>query len=234
MQSGRANSIFTSQEVLISCSSLRTLDVKAFIDQKKEQRINVTSDFINHLLVSIKKDVVKKADLLVSLIKKRASRATTAELICAILLNRRYRRGKREDNNPAMIYQKITKRIKEKRPIQLTISLFPCKIPNRLKAAGNLPDLAEVASLARLAEIAIAVSSIYKFGLEVIVLTDGKRFQDVLDFDSEILMHYRKQLNRIVEVLGLEKHIKLIEYVQFLNEHLPLEKLDEKNINIMN
>lgn len=228
MKTSPVNSIFTSQEVLISCSSLRTIDISAFLNEKEEHGLYLNEKAMVQIIENFKCDMFENAQRVAANIANRYQNKSLAEQIREILLNRRYKRGKRKENNPRMLLQKIVKCLTEHKPVQLTISLFPCKIPNRLKAAGHLPDLAEVASIARIAEIGLSVAQLYEPGLEVIVLTDGMRFKHVLEFDLNILARYQQQLRKIVQALDVDRYVKLVEYMSFLKKHLPKEKLQEK------
>ena len=71
-------------------------------------------------------------------------------MVVEVLMARRYRGGTRESSGFDILYQKVSDRIKENLPIRLTISLFPCKIPNLLKSADLLPDLADLASFGKI------------------------------------------------------------------------------------
>lgn len=223
------NRIFTQQEELISCSSLRKINTEAFLCQDEERSVTITPRSIDSLFQTFKQNAVQNAQRIARNVLKQNPTASIEDLITNILLNRRYRRGKKQDNSPDMIHRLVKKRIADCNPIQLTISLFPCKIPNRLKSASHLPDLAEVASLARLAEIGHAVSNIYKPGVQIIILTDGQRFMHSLNFDIAILKKYQRQLNKILKALEVERYITILDYKNFLDKKVPRKILCEKN-----
>lgn len=230
MKSNLSQNIFTTQEVLISCSSLRKINIDAFKAESEEPKYFVSDNFSYIIFEQIKKDVKKNSKRIANNVRLRNPNATQTELVVNILLNRRYRRGKKEDNNAQMIHDKVESYINRSKPIQLTISLFPCKIPNRLKTAGSMPDFAEVISLARLAEISNAIKQIYKPGAQFIVLTDGKRFQNILNFEPEIIKLYQLQLKNMLSALDVGDTVILFDYIEFLHTNLPKNIITEKNI----
>ncbi len=220
--------IFTRQEALISCSSLRTLDTSVFRAAREEVSLSIFDDSVEILFSNFRRNMEDSARRIAQNVRKQFPQADRGELVTQILMNRRYRRGKRHDNCLDMIRDMVARRMSKNEPVQVTISLFPCKIPNRLKSAGVLPDLAEVASLARLSEIGRAVSFIYPPGAKVVVLTDGRRFEHIMNFDGEKIVRYQEQMERIVSKLGVGDYVTLIDYVGFLEKNLSSEKISEK------
>lgn len=222
------NTIFSKPEVLISCSSLRNLSVDKLVPLSEEKPVFIDENETSLLLRNIRIDILKNAHKTSEQIYSRHPKESIDKLIVNILLSRRYKRGSRANNDPEMILDKVQKRIQNNQPIQLTISLFPCKIPNRLKSAGYSPDLAEIASISRLAEVCIAIKQIYDPGAEIIVLTDGKRFQDIMGFPKTIINQYQLALIKMPTLLGVSQYVKLIDYVDFLKQNLSPAKIKDK------
>ncbi|MEY8041112.1 L-tyrosine/L-tryptophan isonitrile synthase family protein [Saccharopolyspora cebuensis] len=91
--------------------------------------------------------------------------------------------------------------LRQDRPIDVVLLGFPVKqCLNRLKAAGPLPDLAELGGLARLRELQRAVSAIHPPGLHFNILSDGRHFRSRPPAITEA---YRRKLREYVELVGI-------------------------------
>lgn len=224
--------IFSKNEVLISCSSLRSIDLKTS-KLVTEEKANIAIDDKSFLLLSEKlnKLIEKNSFKTAERVKKKfwnGKKTDLNRMIVEVLMARRYRGGTRESSGFDILYQKVSDRTKGNLPIRLTISLFPCKIPNLLKNAGLLPDLADFASLARLKEICLAVKHIYPVGAKFIVLMDGYRFKEILNFPDEIINKYQETLQLFSRHLNLEGCVELVDYTETLDKLLPEETKFEK------
>lgn len=215
--------IFGKQEVLISCSSLGGLFATVFSPELHSKSQSINQEQFDQLVANLKNELVKRSQQQASNILARLTVAGTKninEIIREILLARRYRSGVRESNNPEGLLKLIEAKVAKQLPIELTISLYPCKIPNPLKTAGKLPDLGDLASLARLIEIAMTVKQVYKPGARVIVLMDGGRFEHILDFPKENITSYQEQLRKFLSVLEGEEYVELLDYMDLINQQL--------------
>lgn len=73
--------------------------------------------------------------------------------------------------------------------IQMVLPAFPCKSPNAVsKVLGKLPDRGEELALLRLEAFCQEVSSYYPPGCEVVIMTDGKVFADLIG--AEVLLSF--------------------------------------------
>lgn len=230
--------IFSKGEILISCSSLRGLDLKMLnFDEISNSVLKINNSTLKLLCEKIISTVEQNSQKMSEMIYKRYSNGKKTDInkiILEILLARRYRGGKREDRDPELLYSKIKERTTKKLPIRLTISLYPCKIPNPLKSGGEFPDLGELISLARLKEIALSVEKIYSPGLKIIVLLDGFRFKKILHYSTKKIISYQSVLFKMLHSIDGEKYIELNDYNEVLNNNISKDELIKKNKLYMN
>lgn len=226
--------IFTTNEVLISCSSLRSLNLKNMVRNIKmpmgELWINKIE--IMGLLDNLKKQSIRKALNIAKCINNKYFGKQDVEIISNkivnVLLNRRYRRGTIESNSPNLLLSKCKYFVENNKPLEMNISLFPCKIPNKFKTFGPLPDLADVLSLLRLYEICMAVKNVYKNGIKFCIFMDGYRFKDICRFSDENIKIYQKYLKKIMKWIKLDEDIELLDYIDFLDKKLPNKLKEDK------
>lgn len=227
--------IFTTNEVLISCSSLRNLNLENMIHNRK---IPIDNLWINKnemikLLNNLKKQSFKKALNIAECVNNKYFGKQNVEIISNkivnVLLNRRYRRGTIESNSPNLLLSKCKYFVENDKPLEMNISLFPCKIPNKFKTFGPLPDLADVLSLLRLYEICVAVRNVYKNGIKFCIFMDGYRFKDICRFSDENIKIYQKYLKKFMKWIKLDEDIELLDYINFLDKKLPNKLKEDKN-----
>jgi len=222
--------IFSKEEVLISCSSLNNLNFSSK-KEKVSKKFFISEKEATIVIGNIKECIKLESDRIAGLVLKNNKKEKISELILDVLLNRRYRRGSRESNNPNQILRKSNKKIKNKKPIELNISLFPCKIPNILKTDGELPDLAELLSIARLKEISLSVKRIYPLGLKFIVLLDGLRFEEICYFNKNRIETYQNKISDFLKFIDPECDIEFQDYIKLLRSSLSKETLNILNEN---
>ena len=222
--------IFSEQEVLISCSSLQGLKLEEASFYGQKESLAISKSELLKLIDRIKIDIEAAAKKTADMISRRqiGGTADINRIITEILLSRRYRGGRRELRNPKLLYRKIRIFTKSNRPIQLTISLFPCKIPNALKTEGPLPDLADLISLARLVEISKSVKNVYQPGLKIIVLMDGNRFRKLMNFPQVIINIYQKHIYTFLKIINGEAHVYLEDYENLIARKLGNSYLRKK------
>lgn len=223
--------IFSKNEVLISCSSLKNLyDYNLLVDSiPSNVYYHGNLSLIELIARNISAGIHQKAKKIAELEKNKTVNADVAQLVVNIFLNRRYRRGDR-NGKESVFYNKCKNRIQKRLPIEFTISLFPCKIPNVLKTDGPLPDLAELLSLGRLIEICLAIREIYQPGANIIVLMDGFRFKDICYFEKSVISNYQDRLKKLLSLLDDNNCVILNDYMIFLDElsHSDRQSIKEK------
>ena len=74
----------------------------------------------------------------------------------------------------------------------------------------------------------MAVKYIYPVGAKFIVLMDGYRFKQILNFPDEIINKYQTTLLLFSKHLNLEGYVELVDYVKTLDKFLPEEIKFEK------
>lgn len=89
------------------------------------------------------------------------------------------------------------------RPITLVLPAFPGKSPNPAKVLGTRPDMGERLALSFLNELCERIRRRYAPGARIILCSDGRVFSDVIGMDEDAVTAYRRQLDQMIEELGL-------------------------------
>jgi hypothetical protein len=158
------------------------------------------------------------------------SQVGVAEFITEVMFDRQYQRGPRESCSRRALCQKVTQRIASGSPIEMVIPALPFKFSSPLKSRGRLPDLAEVNFILGLYEIAATIEVIYREARPDIkgplaaftVVSDGSRFNRLVDESDDSIEGYRTRLNLWIRRLALERYITLVDYRFLLQNRLPV------------
>ncbi len=153
----------------------------------------------------------------------------SAEFITEVMFDRQFRRGPRETCSRAALRSRVAERIAAGAPIQMAIPALPYKLSSPLKNRGQLPDLAEANFLLGLYEIAAAVEVLYREAsprhsgpmASFTVISDGSRFNKLLNESELVLEAYRNELTQWVSRLHLNGYVEVIDYQLLLRHRLP-------------
>lgn len=95
--------------------------------------------------------------------------------------------------------RQVISAIEKRQPITFVLPAFPAKSPNPAKVLGTLPDMAERLSLEFLNSLCKQIQKIYSPGAEVILCSDGRVFNDVLDIDDSDVTNYQQELALLIK-----------------------------------
>ncbi|KAJ5642941.1 transferase family protein [Penicillium longicatenatum] len=110
--------------------------------------------------------------------------------------------------------------------IQACLPAFPFKSANKVyKVLGSLPDMAEKLALERLNTICIRIEEIYSPGAEIVIISDGITYNDLLCISDQETWMYGEALRKMVVEKGFN-NIYFSRIRDLLDFPLP-EKLNE-------
>jgi L-tyrosine isonitrile synthase len=95
--------------------------------------------------------------------------------------------------------QQVISAIKNRQPITFVLPAFPAKSPNPAKVLGTLPDMAERLSLEFLNNLCKQIQKIYSPGAKVILCSDGRVFNDVIDINDSDVTQYQQELDTLIK-----------------------------------
>lgn len=93
---------------------------------------------------------------------------------------------------------KIGSMFMQRKPLLFLLPAFPAKSPNPEKTAGVFPDLGERLALRQLNEICQRIDSIYPFGVEMKICSDGRVFSDLVRVAEPDVDAYAAGIERII------------------------------------
>lgn len=97
-----------------------------------------------------------------------------------------------------LLEQNIESFVSNHEPLQFILPGFPCKSPNqKSKSFSRLPDYGEVIAIERLDRFCADLREVYSPGAEVVILSDGTTFNDVVQVSSEDKNAYRQALRTL-------------------------------------
>lgn len=95
--------------------------------------------------------------------------------------------------------RQVISAIENRQPITFVLPAFPAKSPNPAKVLGTTPDMAERLSLEFLNNLCKQIQKIYTPGAEVILCSDGRVFNDVLDINDSDVTDYQQELEILLK-----------------------------------
>jgi hypothetical protein len=102
----------------------------------------------------------------------------------------------------------IDRCVRAGRRVQLTVMAFPFKVPNPAKAGPRqMPDLAELAALARLSRLNAKAKSLYPPGLEIHIIHDGSYIADIFGIPLQEVRAYERYFARLVHAAGADSFL---------------------------
>ncbi len=114
--------------------------------------------------------------------------------------------------------QKISKFVLKNKPIQFVFQGFPFKCHNPVETLRRTPDLGELASLQRLADINETVRQIYPPGVKFTVLTEGGTYKNLFGASQNELEIYQKRCEYFSELIGGSNCIKFIDFLDLVED----------------
>lgn len=123
-------------------------------------------------------------------------------------------------------FDKMTKLIDERKPLIFVLPAFPAKSPNRNKTYDIFPDLGERLALTFLNQICNEIKAFYPFGAEVVICSDGRVFNDLLQIKDAEVNAYSQQIAEIlrndqlenIHIFSLDDYYKDMSYELMRNE----------------
>lgn len=156
--------------------------------------------------------------------------------ITEALFDKQFLRGARETCCRQTIAAKIKAIVEAGDAITMVIPALPFKFSSPLKSRGPDPDLGEINFLLTLVEIVWTVENIYRAArpgargafARFIVVSDGSRFNEIVGEPTERLQQYRNGIEQMINALGIEDHVKIVDYLEVLKFGLPEPLLQAK------
>lgn len=92
---------------------------------------------------------------------------------------------------------------------------FPCKSSNtKTKVLGRLPDKGEELALENLNNICEEIKNIYDEGANVLIVSDGRVFSDLINVSDEDITNYHEELKR----MNLNKYVSFVNLEDLMQE----------------
>lgn len=110
----------------------------------------------------------------------------------------------------AVFFEKLASFIDNNKKLEFILPAFPAKSPNPEKTAGYLPDLGEKLSLNFINTLCEKISTIYKPGADIIICSDGRVFNDLVNVSNKSVTAYRQEIEKIITQDSL-KHLKMYD-----------------------
>lgn len=161
-----------------------------------------------------------------------------AESITEIMFDPHYQREPKNSCSRQLLCSKVRDRIEAGAPIEMAIPALPFKFSSPLKTRGQLPDLADLNFILELYEIAASIELVYQEArpdlrgralVRFTVISDGSRFNDIVNESDSIVARYRSQLALWIERLQLDSYINILDYRSLFQEKLPACAAEQKS-----
>eukprot|EP01096_Ripella_sp_DP13-Kostka_P001247 TRINITY_DN1149_c1_g1_i1.p1 TRINITY_DN1149_c1_g1~~TRINITY_DN1149_c1_g1_i1.p1 ORF type:complete len:496 (+),score=199.44 TRINITY_DN1149_c1_g1_i1:121-1608(+) len=82
--------------------------------------------------------------------------------------------------------------------ILMVLPAFPCKSPNLKKVLGTMPDGGEETAIKILSDLAVEIEKVYAPGCQIVIMSDGRVFADLVGVDDETVSQYEAEMNQLI------------------------------------
>lgn len=89
-------------------------------------------------------------------------------------------------------------------PIVMVLPAFPAKSSNEQKTLGPLPDFGELLALKKLNRTCEAIRKIYAPGAAIIICSDGRVFNDLVQVSDENVNKYQTSIQDMIKKFGFQ------------------------------
>lgn len=152
----------------------------------------------------------------------------TAQVITEVMFDRQYRAEPLRSCSRELLCGTVAERVEAGSPIEMVVPALPFKFSSPLKTRGPLPDLAELNFILGLNEIVSTVEQIYRAArpdlqgplARFTVVSDGSRYNKLVNEPDSVVERYRNRLGVWVERLRLDEHITILDYRSLLRDSM--------------
>lgn len=135
------------------------------------------------------------------------------------------------NNNREEFIKRIVPTIQDKSRLLFVLPGFPFKDQNRFRVPfdANMPDMAEISFMIRLYNLTQTMYQVHPYGVDVVILTDGKLYGEIFGVPEEMVSSYMKRLIMYRNRLNLQGTISFI----CLKELIDRSSIDSKAWDIV-
>lgn len=174
-------------------------------DFDRVERIELSAGQTQSMVDAIVDDSTRAAARIAAGVRHAVGSGTDPESVGAavhrVLTRGRFLKGSRSLLDVPTVVSLVRQAVRAGAPVRLVTRGFPFKqYDSGLKAAGRLPDLAELGGLVRLWELVAAITACYPPGVDLWVRQDGGYHRPRAETDIEA---YTEGLRRLQAQLGL-------------------------------
>ncbi len=150
------------------------------------------------------------------------ARTSTAEVLAEALFDNWWYKPREDFLSRRALRDQLAAVVADGEPVELVLPVFSRKPISPLKNRGPLPDLAELHSLARCAEIAQVLNLISPTGCRLTVLSDGRKYGRACRTPAQVIAEYQRALGFWAARLGISEVVRIVDYEDWVGEdHAP-------------
>lgn len=152
------------------------------------------------------------------LIQEKSSFGSTADRVLNLISDPVIRRGDGVLISSAEneYLNKMKYFIDKNEPINIVFQGFAFKCHNPVETLRKTPDLGELATIKRIADINETVKKVYPPGLRFTALTEGRSYKDLFGASEKEVNLYLERCRYFAKLLGVESILKFIDFMDLI------------------
>ncbi|HDJ1439497.1 TPA: L-tyrosine/L-tryptophan isonitrile synthase family protein [Serratia rubidaea] len=151
-------------------------------------------------------------------------KAGASEIATEILFDAKLTKCIEKNVNRSAVHQKIKYLKSSNQPLLIGLPLFSRKPVSPIKNRGHLPDIGDIHSIMRCAEIAKLLSWVHDYDIHLSIFADGFKYQRACGTPDAMISDYQASLRFWAAKLGIDKYIKIINYEDAVSHTLGPEQ----------
>jgi hypothetical protein len=135
----------------------------------------------------------------------------------------------RDNHLRQSVRDRVARTLASRNPIELIFPIFSRKPFSPVKNRGCLPDIAEITSVARLAEAGQMINMLSPTGCSIRVLADGRKYNRACGTPDAVVGDYQSALLCWAKALDAQSIVELIDYESWVGRWLSDRELASRN-----
>jgi hypothetical protein len=140
------------------------------------------------------------------------NKAGGAEIATEILFESKLTKVIERNMGRELVHRKIKYLNDNHQTLLIGLPLFSRKPVSPIKNRGHLPDIGDIHSLMRCAEVAKLLSWVHDYDIHLNIFSDGFKYQRACGTPDHIISDYQTSLRFWAAKLGIDKYVKIINY----------------------
>ncbi|MGJ8525853.1 hypothetical protein LMG33818_001600 [Halomonadaceae bacterium LMG 33818] len=197
-----------------------TVSTEFIFEKTIPQLVNLMERNVAHRLTNAAMRATRNSSIY------NVKKAGALEIATEILFDSKIIKVAADKNSRSYVHKKLKFLDNNSLTLSIGLPLFSRKPISPVKNRGHLPDIGDIHSLMRCAELAKLLSWMYDYDVHLDIYADGFKYQRACGTPDNIISDYQEGLKFWAIKLGIDNYIRVIDYEKAVINTIEDEKKD--------